>query len=174
MTIAILATGPSMSQAVADSLAGMRRICVNDAYKLAPDADALCANDATWWRVNPSARSFAGRRFSCNRVDHVEQVTCARFLVRSSNSSLLALHVAIKYFKATRILLYGVDMSAAKGQHYFGLHKNPLANTAPHRFETFKKQFAEYAKTIPAGVEVLNATPGSALEVFPFIETVPA
>lgn len=175
MTIAILATGPSMSQAVADGLAGMPRIVVNDAFRLAPDACALVANDATWWTVNPDALKFAGRRFSCNSVRWVEQVRPRPFIERSTNSGLLALHVAIHYFKAKRVELHGFDMSSANGQHYFGPHtKSRLSNTTPDRFVTFCKQFANYATTIPKDAVIVNATPGSALRVFPFAVEVPA
>lgn len=175
MTIAILATGPSMSQAVADGLAGMPRIVVNDAFRLAPDADALCANDGGWWRVNAEALKFQHRRFSCNSVDGVEKVRSTPLIDRNSNSALLALHVAVHYFRAKRVLLYGVDCSAARGQHYFGPHtKTWLRNTDQQGFEKYKRQFADYARTLPDGVEVLNCSPLSELRVFPFAQEVAA
>src|SRR5262245_44079884 len=63
MRCAILATGPSMTQAVADSVAWFDLIVVvNDAFRLALWAHALAANDHAWWRRNPDSREFAGRK----------------------------------------------------------------------------------------------------------------
>lgn len=164
---ALIASGQSVTQELVDGLRGERRIVVNDAWKLAPDAEALCANDAAWWNENlkNGLGAFQGRRFCTRDVRGVEKVRCELGIETGSNSALLGLHVAIKVFGATRIVLYGVDMH---GTHYFGRHKT-LPNTAPHRFEIFKRQFAEYAKRIPKGIEVLNASPISTLACFPFL-----
>ncbi len=154
-TFAILATGPSMSQAVADSARSLRRIAVSDAWRLAPDADALVSTDAAWWRANREAMDFAGRKFSVGHVTGVERV---EGMATSSNSGLLAMHVAVK-LGATRILLLGFDMH---GTHFFGPHMAPLVNTTPDRFEIFKRAFKRWA-----GCPVVNCTPNSALECFP-------
>lgn len=63
MKAIILATGPSMSQAVADSARGFGTvIAVSDAYRLAPWADCLVSADTAWWKHhNPD---FAGPKFS--------------------------------------------------------------------------------------------------------------
>lgn len=165
-TFAVLATGPSMSQAVADGIRHVRRIAVNDAFRLAPDADALVANDASWWQKHPEALRFAGRKFSVNpRAREIERVLPEATIASGTNSALLALHVAIKVFRATRVELYGVDMTSERGAHYFGPHEG-LPNTKPERFEVFKRQFAQYA--VPKGVSVVNCTKGSALLCFPF------
>jgi len=154
-----------MSQAVADSVRHMRRIVVNDAFRLAPDADALVATDAAWWKANPDALQFVGRRFSvCPPSRGVERLLSS--LVKSAtNSGLLGVHVAIRIFFAKRVELYGFDMSADNGAHYFGPHVG-LANTLPRRFDVFKAQFAAYP--IPAGVTIINRTPNSALRCYPF------
>ena len=152
----VLATGPSMSQALADSVRHMPRVVVSNAFELAPDADALVSTDAAWWRHYPAAFGFAGRKFSVGCMDkRVEKVagfqTC-------SNSGLLGMVVAAK-LGATEIILLGFDMA---GGHYFGRHPEPLPNTQPSRYEFFKTQFATWA-----GPPVVNCTPGSALTCFP-------
>lgn len=156
-----------MSQAVADRLRGIGRIAVNDAYRLAPDAEALAANDAAWWKAHPAALSFAGRKFSCSPMPKpVEVVLATDVIGRGSNSALLAVHVAIRYFGATLVELHGVHL---KGSHFFGPHVAPdLANTTEKRFRIFGQQFAAYAATLPPGVEIVNCTPDSALTCFPF------
>jgi len=156
-----------MSQALADSLKGRRRIAVNDAFRLAPDADALAANDQAWWRVHEDARKFAGRKFSTNPLtrSRVERIAAVNGTISTtSNSALLAVHVAITVFGATRVELYGVDL---RGTHYFGPHVG-LANTKPERFEIFRTQFARYGT--PEGVEIVNCTKGSGLLCYPFAD----
>lgn len=157
MTCAILATGPSMSQAVADSVRGRCRvIAISDNYKLAPWADALVSSDRGWWRLhNPE---FAGRKFSGVPVDGIEQLPGN---VSGSNTGLIAARVAVEIFEEKRILLLGFDM---RGSHWFGAHPAPLRNTKPARFEVFKRQFAEYR---PKGVEIVNVTPSSSLTCYP-------
>ena len=164
---AILAPGPSLTPEIARSVG--RCIVVTSAYPLRMNADALVANDAAFWRAEPGTSSFTGRKFSTNHSrSDVERVTPVKGLIESeTNSALLALHVALTMFKATRVIYYGLDMSADKGAHYFGSYPAPLVNTKPHRFEIFKAQFAAYARKLPTGVEVFNATKGSALTCFP-------
>ena len=156
MIVAILATGPSMSQAVADCVRGRCQvIAVSDAYRLAPWADVLVSSDSAWWRHhNPE---FAGRKLSGVPVKDIEQVEGN---MSGSNTGLIAIKVAVS-MGAKRILLLGYDMG---GTHFFGSHPSPLKNTTPSRFEVFKKQFAGYK---PRGVEIINCTPGSALACYP-------
>lgn len=154
-----------MSQSVADSVRHKRRIAVNDAFRLAHDADALVANDAAWWKLHRDALGFSGRKFSVNpRHSMIERVAGPK-VSTITNSALLAVHVAIQVFGAMRVELYGVDMNADRGEHYFGPHVG-LANTKPSRFEVFRRQFAAYL--VPDGVSIVNHTPGSALVCFPF------
>ncbi len=165
MDCAVLASGESMSQAVADSVRHLCRVAVNDAFRLALDADGLAAQDRGWWTANPDAMKFRGRKFSTNPPPGVQAIKAIPVLTTTCNSGILGVHVAIHIFKATRVLLYGMD---CKGSHYFGQHKK-LKNTSPQRFEVFKKQWEAYSKTVTEGVEIINATPGSAITCFPFL-----
>lgn len=165
-TFAILATGTSMSQKVADSVRGRCGvIAVSDAYILAPWADALVSQDKAWWRYHTDALEFQGRKFigvPPDNVHGVEQADCTGIISSGTNSGLLGCHVAVSAFKATRILLLGLDL---QGSHFFGKHPEPLKNTKSARFEVMRKQFAEWPH---AGVEVVNCTSGSSLTCFPF------
>jgi hypothetical protein len=165
----VLATGESMSQAVADSVRHLPRVVVNDAFRLAPDADALAANDTSWWKANPDALRFGGRKFTAQepyRRGVIERIERDALIDTTTNSGLLGVHVARTKLGAKRILLYGFDM---RGTHYFGPHPDGMSNTKPARFEVFKAQFARYAKALPKDVTIINATPGSALTCFPFL-----
>jgi hypothetical protein len=160
MTCAILATGPSMSQAVADSVRGRCRvIAVSDNYKIAPWADALVSSDRGWWTLhNPD---FAGRKFSGVPVSGIDRIERFQGTVSGSNTGLIAARVAVEIFEEKRILLLGFDM---RGSHWFGDHPAPLRKTNPARYEVFKRQFAEYR---PKGVTIINCTPRSALTCYP-------
>jgi hypothetical protein len=166
MKICLLATGPSMSQAIADSVRGNIVIAINNAYQLAPWADALCAQDHEWWRVHSDAKSFAGRKFSTNRVIGVEQVF-SDYVQRQSSSGVLALEVARRYgaqHKVWEIELHGFDN---RGTHYFGPHPEPLRNTSVDRFRFFENQLAALGGEMSkGGFRITNCTPGSALTCF--------
>jgi hypothetical protein len=156
MTCAILASGESMCQSIADSVRGRCLvIVVSDAYKLAPWADALVSMDGKWWRHHKP--DFSGRRFSGVSTSHAERVPQA---LSGWNSGLLAMRVAVDIFHARRVLLLGFDM---RGTHFFGKHPEPLRNTPVRRFEEFKHQFRDYR---PKDVEIFNCTPGSALTCY--------
>jgi hypothetical protein len=151
-----------MSRAVADSVRHLRVIAVNQAYELAPWAEALAANDLRWWSNNPKAREFAGRKFSSNHINGVERITADGHIRSEHCSGVLALEVA-KFLGATRVLLLGVDFH---GTHYFGDYAGTLRNTTDKRRKIHAKQFAEWGRA-NKGIEVLNVTPGSELTCFP-------
>jgi hypothetical protein len=160
-TAVILATGPSMSQAIADY--ALKRadlvIAVSDAYKLAPKAHALVSSDDAWWGAHPEALEFEGEKYSVRMPGTQHEQS----LGTGSNSGLLAMLIAQKK-GADRILLCGFDMH---GTHYFGPHPEGLKNTTPHRFDVFKTQFERWK---PKGLQILNCTPNSALRCYPFAD----
>lgn len=157
--VAVLATGPSMSQEVADSVRSLRVIAVSNAYTLAPWAEALVSGDAQWWEHHtPAWVGFKGRKFSSHRLHGIEQVRGTH----GWHSGMVAVRVAFDVLGARRILLLGFDM---RGGHFFGSHPSPLKNPGPGQFARFQLQFAKMR--IPVGVEVINCTPGSALSCFP-------
>lgn len=158
-TWAVLATGQSLTD---EHLAAVRHlpcVAVNNAFARAPWAQAMAAQDRTWWQAHPEAMAFAGRKFSVRDIAGVERVPIGP-LQTSSNSGLLAVHVA-RMLGATRVLLLGVDLH---GTHYFGSHPEPLKNTSQKRFEHMRRQFARYPRD---GLEIINCSPGSALACFP-------
>jgi len=165
-TFVLFAPGESLTQAQCDFVRGRcKTIAVSDAYRLAPWADALVANDAAWWKARPDAKTFAGLRFSANpNVDCVEQVKKFEHVIgRGSNSGLLAMWVA-RMLGAKLIVLVGYDM---KGTHFFGPHTGGLWNTTPEQFATFQTYFEALKKLLDKeGIEVMNCTPKSALKCF--------
>lgn len=160
---AVLCTGPSMSQAVADSVSHLSVVAVNGTFDLAPKAAAIAANDIAWWNAHPEALNHAGRKFSTNLVHGVELIRSDRRIKSSSCSGVLGLEVA-KRLGAKRIVLLGADM---RGSHYFGDYtKKHLRNATEVQREKHAAQFALWAAENP-GLPVFNCTPGSALACFP-------
>lgn len=162
-TIAVLATGPSMSQAIADYVRERcRAVAVCNAHVLAPWAEALVCNDSVWWKVHAEAvKDFKGRKFCGQAWPGTEFLDRAPYFPPGSNSGYQGIRVA-GLLGATRILLLGFDM---QGAHFFGKHPNPLRNSTPSKFRAMASQFRLWR-----GAPVLNCTPGSALKCFPMAD----
>jgi uncharacterized phiE125 gp8 family phage protein len=58
-------------------------------------------------------------------------------------------------------------MHAGNGRHFFGDHPAGLRNSGT--YANFIRAFARAAKKLPPHIEILNATPGSALTCFPMV-----
>lgn len=170
----ILATGPSMSQAIADYVRGKAKvIAVSDAYRLAPWADALVSHDRSWWRYHDrDVHDFAGLKF-CRfvlreRGIKSRPVVFNENLPDSCNSGRMAMEIA-KKMGAEKIILCGFDMH---GTHFFGHHPDRprrygnhciiLRRTSEQGRQRHLKQFSGWC-----GPPVINCTPGSALTDFP-------
>jgi len=163
ITCAVLATGPSMSQEIADSVRGKCKVvAVSDAYKLAPWADALVSNDYLWWKNHPKAFQFEGKKFCGMMKKELTYLPPKVPFSAGCNSGLQGIRVAMEYLRATKILLCGFDQH---GTHFFGLHPAPLKNTTDQRRTVHLRQFIAFsrAKERP---EVINCTPGSAITCF--------
>lgn len=144
----MLATGPSMNEAVASAVRGRGAvIAVSDAFQLAPWADALVSTDRQWWDVHAAAPGFSGRKFAAVDIDGVERVPG---VPRDINSGLLALQVAVGEFGATTVVLLGIDLH---GSHFFGDHPAPLFNSTDAQFRSMNQCFRQYQ---PAGVRIIN------------------
>ncbi len=180
-TVAVLASGPSMSREVADSTREMPRIAINTTYQLARDADIFYGADALWWReYEDDLRDLPGLKVSIesNRGVHPNCPDFVRvmrwggnngfddrpgYMRSGTNSGCQAVHLAAT-LGAKKILMFGFDMH---GMHWHGKHPMPLANPNDHAHRRFIKQFALLAPELKQrGIEVINCTPGSALECF--------
>lgn len=182
-TVAVLASGPSMSQEIADSVKHLPRIAVNRTYELARDADVIYASDGPWWLTNPCAWACPGIKASIEikpgvmpagpdclqvlRNSGTHGFDPRRDFIRSQNNSGgAAIHLAA-HAGASQILLLGFDMH--------GWHWHPTRDQSPERakrmagaFHRWKVGMVAMASALSAmGVEVINCTPGSALRCFP-------
>lgn len=180
--VAIFASGPSMTAAIADSLRGkLRAIAVNDQFRLAPWADVLYAADFQWWHHanNRDALEFAGLKVTVSFATLWDQVLrlnpgpqsglsfSADTLVTCQNSGFQAMNLAA-LFGATRIYMFGFDMRKVNGRHHnFGDHPHGLIQDAAKFAEWINLITLSATEFARAGVEVFNCTPQSALKCFP-------
>lgn len=174
-TVAICASGPSMSRSIAGRVREemLPTIVINNTHELAPWADVLYAADAAWWDVHAqTALKFAGIKVTA----HDSTVHKAVMLLQptgvegfdprpgkirtGNNSGYQALHLAIQA-KAKRILLFGYDMH---GSHWFGKHQPPLRNTDPGSYENW---IARFEGLKDQGAEIINCSRGSLIRCFP-------
>jgi hypothetical protein len=189
-TVVVAATGPSLTQEVADRCRGHAAVAVSDAWRLLPWADVLYACDAAWWRYHRGVPDFAGERWTSHGAGNDKQDIASTYGLRcvagaqgvgfsrrqdvihyGHNSGFQALNLAI-LLGAARIVLVGFDMRVVDGRrHFHGDHPHPLINADPRRFVP---HFERAAASLPAGVEILNATPGSALTCWPIVPLVDA
>jgi hypothetical protein len=181
--VIVAATGPSLTPEIAEQCRGHRTIAVSDAYRLMPWADVLYSCDLKWWRLHDGCKAFQGERWSTHDSGNNDKREAVRLYgVRvvegqpgdkfstnpalihyGNNSGFQAVNFAI-LSGARRIVMVGFDM---KGRHFFGDHPKPLRN--PSSYNSFMKAFATAATAMPAGVQIINATRGSALTCFPMM-----
>jgi hypothetical protein len=187
-TVAILASGPSMSQQVADQVArsAVRTIAINTTVKLAPWADMLYAADRAWWdRHWKEVKGFQGLRVTC-RPEYNRELLSLEMSgisgfdrdpgkVRSGkNSGYQAICVAV-HAGAKTIYLHGFDCHSItngrtknRDHHWHGVHPSPLRNHGESIYQSWIDRFNELPGLLPKGVTVINCTPGSSLKCFPF------
>lgn len=186
-TVAILGCGPSLSLVDFDALrdSGQRVIAINDAIFEFADADILYFCDRKWWdgefgrrerveklgipfwRVtleNEIPGVFRMRNTGATGFD--EDPQCLR---HGSNSGYQAMHLAV-HLGAARIILHGFDMRIVRGElHAMARRERQdeagfgrvLREEMLPKFQTLVDPLRE------RGVEVINATPGSALTCWP-------
>ena len=195
-TAIVAATGVSLTPEVAETCRRSRCpvIAVNDAYRLLPFADILYACDGAWWDTHKGCAEFAGEKWSSHGeashndkrlhgerygltlvrgsqcLQHGRGGRCADGDIFSTdpthihyggNSGFQAINLAM-LFGARRIVLVGFNMD--NQGHFFGAHPRPLRNVDHSRTVM---TFTHAWRHLPAGVETINATPGSLLRGFP-------
>ena len=185
-TAFLLAGGPSLKGFNASVLRGRGRvIAINNSWELAPWADVLYFCDRSWWRRHREQvkQRFTGRYLVSLGVNEagVHRLRAGgvsglssdpSVLKHGTNSGYQAINLAY-LFGAKRIVLLGYDMRVnPDATHWHAGHPNgPTAkryaqiirdNMLPH-FDSLVKPLRD------AGVEVMNATPDSALTAFPLV-----
>jgi hypothetical protein len=172
-TVAVLATGPSMTAAVAESLRAHPCIALTDAHELAPWAAVLYAHDAIWWELHPAAQAFAGVKVSGQPTDRADVCIPAReeriqisetHCVHLRSSGLAAIRLAVAA-GAKRILLAGFD---PQGGHFHAGHKPPRVAPEPTTYQAWEAGLNALAAELGAsGIEVLRVGQDAAARPLP-------
>ena len=197
-TCVILAGGPSLRKmdllSVFVAKPKVRVITINDSWRLAPRADALFFTDAQWWHYQTAknlrtvygSQSFheliyqgfwvsSARAFEDHPQVHYLHLTGQRGLETNpeglrhgSNSGYAAINLAYLY-GATKIILLGYDMKVSGMRTHWHDEPRPagfgqvLEQTMLPNFDSLVSPLEE------AGVEVINATPDSALTCWKYL-----
>lgn len=179
-TVFLLGGGPSLRDFDCSRLRGRRVMAINQSCDLAPWADALFFTDHSWFLDNRDAvMAWPGLVFTVSRAAKREAperllrppfVTAPDFAVppgsarlgRSSGHSGIGLLQALG---VARIVLLGFDMRLADGRsHHHDRYRHD--DEALYR-EDMLPAFAGWREAAErVGLEILNATPGSALLEF--------
>jgi len=180
-TVVCLASGPSLTSTDVDFVRGKATVlAVNDAWRLAPWADALIGSDAGWWKHYNGVPEFKGRKFCLEpSVRMFPDVFILKHTgdrgidtdptsVRTGrNSGAAAINLAV-HFGAKRIVLLGYDMEARceARSHFFGSHPQGLRGNSP--YPIFRQMIGTMVEPLQTlGVEVLNCSRHTALSCFP-------
>lgn len=156
---------------------------MNDAYLKAPLADVLYFADMKWWnwhREKDEFKAFKGEKATVFTTGHLvddpeiamlrnagtEGMSVDPFeICTGSNSGHQAINIAA-LAGASRIVLVGYDAKPGpKGEaHFFGDHPDKTQAPYQNMIRELKRAKSTLEKM---GVQILNATPGSAIDIFP-------
>jgi hypothetical protein len=183
----ILASGPSLTQAQIDyALAsGAFTIAINATYQKALTANVMYAGDYLTFKeyIADIRKRFKGEMWSqdstsCARWPDIHRVRAANrdglgkdgMIHLNGNSAFQAINL-LYVWGYKRIVLLGVDMKLGPNgeKHHHEDHPKPLVQALVF-FEWIHKSARLAIDLKNAGIEVLNATPGSALTCWPVVK----
>jgi hypothetical protein len=185
-TVVIIASGPSLSEEQCAAVeqwkqAGRGRVIViNTSFRRAPWADVIYGCDARWWETyedevrQTCTGSLWTQDAKCKGINRIESRAAkglskqVGIINQGNNGGYQAIGIAHQA-GARKLVLLGYDMHAKGGSHWHGDHPANL-NTKPH-FNLWLDNFDVLAADLNAeGIEVLNATPKSAMRCFPSLD----
>ena len=189
-TVLILGNGPSLPKLVTPKLLNKYpTIGVNDAGFL-DGVDILFFGDAKWWRIRGhKMKGFCGLMVTYNR--HPEGLGGASYpsnilmVGHKSGSGICPINSLIKFNRssgaaainlayhlgAKQVVLLGFDMRQINGKKNWFDREWESDNTRNMSYEKFLQPFPQIAYDAEClGLDVVNATPNSALTNFPSIE----
>ncbi len=160
-------------------------IAINDAYRMCPKADVLYFHDDAWWQSN---WFDAGMKFQGQYYVSINGITPGTHQLRNtgptgletdptglrhgSNSGYQAINLAF-LFGVKKIVLIGYDLQTVAGQVHWRIRGDKreqleaadkcMSTVMLPKFATLKAPLEKH------GVTVLNASPDSALKVWPYV-----
>ena len=184
-TCYVIGGGPSigdLSEEDWNVIRKKRTIVTNNAYLIASWAEVLFFMDWKWFEqhenklkryhglkvtIAAQGRGKKGILF-CERGSKNLLAPYSWVINNGSNSGYCGINLAV-HFGVKRIILVGFDMALRDKKHnYHNEHQRVMKDN------TYREQFLPAFESLPdplrkKGVEVLNATPESALKTFPFV-----
>jgi hypothetical protein len=150
--------------------------------RLCPWADVVYGCDGPWWRARNGLPEYSGVKLAHDTgvcaefpdVHKIEVVDEDRLLFEEpgrvgagGNSGFQAVNLAAQ-FGVDRILLIGFDMHTGAGLHWYGRNAWRMArNPGPVNLMRWRDAFVSQAPVLlRRGIEVINASPDSALTCF--------
>lgn len=179
-TVYILGGGPGLLDNDLSSIHGQRCIGVNNSTFLGDWVDVCWFGDLKWWGWHKERlKSYTGLIITCNT--RMKKWSKMKVLLRgkvagidtrpshvSWNRSSGASAINLAYhFGAKRIILLGFDMRRIDGKkNWHDDHKEKIHDPFIRHLKSFSqiKKDAEHL-----GLEIINATPGSAINQFPIM-----
>ncbi|MGA0104239.1 MAG: hypothetical protein ACO3LH_11085 [Steroidobacteraceae bacterium] len=197
--MAVIGTGPSLTASQVDTARrkGFELYVCNNAFLLAPDAALLHACNAEWWdcywekvKDLPARKTtiFAdtARKYGIEFVPGIWQAGLAeKPRISYGHSSGFQLLNLAYHQKPDRIVLLGYDMKYAPDydgrarqvgstpRHFFGEYESALQHWPSQQVRNgFHVELIELYNQVARlnKVEIVNATPDSALECFPKVD----
>jgi hypothetical protein len=185
-TVFVIGGGSSVSSMPLNLIRGKHIVGVNSAIRLGPWITVNFFGDARWliWEYE-TVKRYKGLLVTCQaRLKNPEDIDIKRLSkskmaqglstkrheVSWNNSSGGAAINLAYHLGARRIVLIGYDMKAYSGHHNF--HDSyPLGKPDRNPYRHFLRAFNRIKDDANRlGVEILNATPSSALKIFPKVE----
>lgn len=165
-TVVCVASGPSLTdeQLSIPYKLGLPCIVTNNTWERVPFAKILYAADTGWWQDNHARIKSDAARWTCSQyAAKTYNLNLFRASLGGFNSGLRAIQLAAK-LGAARVLLLGYDCHIQNGTHWHGDHEK-LSNPTAALCKEWQKYYRR--ESIKIGAQVINCTPGSALDCFP-------
>lgn len=182
-TCYILGGGPSLAKVPMERLHDLRVIAVNNAYQLGDWIDVMFYGDCRWFNWHGKALlNFPGLKVTaCDShkdkpgIMAVKRQNSPLGITSQKNklswnlsSGACAINLAV-HFGVKKIVLFGFDMRMVDDKNNW--HEDHKDGPKKNPYERFLRPFPSIAKDLERfGIECINATPGSALDVFPIVE----
>lgn len=186
-TAVIVGTGPGAAAAPLAEVRGHARfIAIKSSWELAPWASVIYGSERSWWFSNSGLPQFRGMKISpspavCRTYRDVRLVKLrpratiltgeigvigCGLVSGGGHSGFHAINLAVQ-FGAKRIVLVGFDMTLANGAHWHKERAGAVKADAG-RVALWREEMDACAPLFDRlGVQVINATPESALKSYP-------
>lgn len=181
----VVGAGPSLADTNLKQLQRYRKkwkvLAINCAWKLVPWADVLYAGDKDWWDFyGKEAEAFKGEKWTRNLassieyklrlfkgIEHIGLCRVPGYIHLFGNSGAQGVN-CVYHEQATHIILIGFDMHRENGVHFHGDHPKGMVNAPAIHMPIWRKNFECLTAGLKAeGVQLINATPGTALTCMP-------